>query len=132
MSAAARPERDRRAAGQRRLRVGEALRHAVAEVLLRGELRDPALRGRSVTVSEVRVSVDLRAATVFVCPLGGGGDEASVIEGLQRAAPHLGARVAASLRLRNMPRLRFVSDPAFDRAARVASLIAADPPPQEG
>lgn len=131
MSAAARPERDRRAAGQRRLRVGEALRHAVADVLLRGELRDPALRGRSVTVSEVRVSVDLRAATVFVCPLGGG-EEASVIEGLQRAAPHLGARVAASLRLRNMPRLRFVSDPAFDRAARVASLIAADPPPQEG
>lgn len=131
MSAAARPERDRRAAGQRRLRVGEALRHAVADVLLRGELRDPALRGRSVTVSEVRVSVDLRAATVFVCPLGGG-DEASVIEGLQRAAPHLGARVAASLRLRNMPRLRFVSDPAFDRAARLASLIAADPPPQEG
>lgn len=131
MSAAARSERDRRAAGQRRLRVGEALRHAVADVLLRGELRDPALRGRSVTVSEVRVSVDLRAATVFVCPLGGG-DETSVIEGLQRAAPHLGARVAASLRLRNMPRLRFVSDPAFDRAARLASLIAADPPPQEG
>ena len=131
MSAAARPESDRRAAGQRRLRVGEALRHAVADVLLRGELRDPALRGRSVTVSEVRVSADLRVATVFVCPLGGG-DEASVIDGLQRAAPHLGARVAASLRLRNMPKLRFVSDPAFDRAARVASLIAADPPPQEG
>lgn len=103
----------------------------MADVLLRGELRDPALRGRSVTVSEVRVSVDMRTATVFVCPLGGG-DEASMIEGLQRASPHLGARVAASLRLRNMPRLRFVSDPAFDRAARVASLIAADPPPQEG
>ncbi len=116
---------------QRQLRVGEALRHALATVLARDELRDPALRDESVTVSEVRVSPDLRNATAFVCRLGGG-DMAPVLEGLERAAPHLNARLAAALRLRNTPRLSFVADPSFDRAARIASLLADDAPARDG
>ena len=119
------------AAGQRQLRVGEALRHALAAVLARGELRDPALRGSAITVSEVRVSPDLRHATAFVCRLGGG-DMAAVLEGLERAAPRLNAQVAETVRLRYAPRLRFAADASFDRAARIASLLAAAPPAQGG
>ena len=114
------------AASQRQLRVGEALRHALAEALSRGELRDPALRGESITVSEVRVSPDLRQATAFVCRLGGG-DMAATIEGLERAAPHLNTRVAGALRLRRSPRLSFVADTSFDHAARVTSLLPPAP-----
>lgn len=115
------------AASQRQLRVGEALRHALAEELSRGELRDPALRGESITVSEVRVSPDLRQATAFVCRLGGG-DMGPLLAGLERAAPHLNSRVAGALRLRRSPRLSFVADMSFDRAARVASLLSAPSP----
>ena len=69
---------------QRQLRVGEALRHALAEILARGELRDPELAGLQVTVTEVRVSPDLRAATAFVVPFGGG-DAAALAKALNRA-----------------------------------------------
>ena len=120
-----------RAASQRQLRVGEALRHALAAVLARDEWRDPALRDRSVTVSEVRVSPDLRRATAYVCRLGGG-DTAPLLDGLERAAPRLNVRVAAELRLRNAPRLDFVADPSFDRAARISALLADDAPPRDG
>ena len=71
-----------RAPSQRQLRVGEELRHALAEVLGRGDLRDPGLSGVSLTVTEVRVSPDLRNATAFVVPLGGG-DAATVLAGVQ-------------------------------------------------
>ena len=114
------------APGQRQLRVGEALRHALAAVLARGELRDPALRDRAITVSEVRVSPDLRHATAFVSRLGGG-DMAAVLEGLERAAPRLNALTANAVRLRRAPRLRFAADSSFDRAARIASLLTAGP-----
>jgi len=70
---------------QRQLRVGEALRHALVEVLARGELRDPALAGVQVTVTEVRVSPDLRAATAFVLPFGGGDAAADRVEMLLRS-----------------------------------------------
>ena len=120
-----------RAAGQRRLRVGEALRHALAAVLARGDMADPALRERPVTVSEVRMSADLRRATAFVCRLGGG-DSAPLLEALERAAPRLGARAGAALRLRNTPRLTFVADPSFDRAARISALLADGAPAPRG
>lgn len=121
---AARRARGGREASQRQLRVGEALRHALAEFLARGELRDPGLAGESLTVSEVRVSPDLRRATAFVCRLGGG-DMAGVLAGLERAAPRLNAVAARSLRLRNAPRLSFAADPSFDAAARISELLAA-------
>ena len=112
----------RRQPSQRQRRVNETLRHALAELLGRRELRDPALADRSITVSEVQVSPDLRTALVYVSPLGGGDPEA-VVEGLARAAPHLGAQLARMVRLKSMPRLSFVADRSFDDAGRLGLIL---------
>src|SRR4029077_8230827 len=82
-----------RAASQRQLRVGEELRHVLAQLLRPGELRDPALRDANVTVTEVRVSPDLKNATAFVMPLAGANSDA-VMAGLRRGAPFLRNRIA--------------------------------------
>src|SRR3954452_20094062 len=82
-----------RPASQRQLRVGEELRHALAQLLRPGELRDPALREANVTVTEVRISPDLRNATAFVMPLAGSHAD-DVMAGLKRSAPFLKARIA--------------------------------------
>ncbi len=116
------PRESGRAASQRQLRVGEAVRHALSELLARRELRDPALADRSVTVSEVRVSPDMRNATAYVCPLGGE-DLESVLAGLTRAAPHINSQIARMVRLRNAPRLTFVADPSFDQAAHIDQVL---------
>src|SRR6266404_8402809 len=81
------------AASQRQLRVGEELRHVLAQLLRPGELRDPALREATVTVTEVRVSPDLKNATAFVMPLAGTNAE-EIMAGLKRSAPFLRGRVA--------------------------------------
>lgn len=107
---------------QRQLRVGELVRHALAEVLARGELRDPALIDAHVTVSEVRMSPDLKHATCFVMPLGGG-ETQPVLEGLARSAAWLGGQVARRIELRFAPRLRFQLDRSFDEAARIDRLL---------
>lgn len=107
---------------QRQLRVGEAMRHALAEILERGEVHDPGLDGAPVTVTEVRIGPDLRNAIVFVMPLGGDGI-ADVVAGLGRARPFLRRRLAATLGLKYVPDIRFEADPAFDRAARIGSLL---------
>ena len=111
------------AASQRQLRVGEELRHALAQLLRPGELRDPALREANVTVTEVRVSPDLRNATAFVMPLGGEkADE--IMAGLRRSAPFLKARLARMIELRHVPNIAFAFDNAFDSAARISALLA--------
>jgi len=108
---------------QRQLRVGEELRHLLAELLRPGELRDPALREANVTVTEVRLSPDLRNATAFVMPLGGEkADE--IMAGLRRSAPFLKARLARMVDLRHVPNLAFAFDNAFDSAARISALLA--------
>jgi ribosome-binding factor A len=107
---------------QRQLRVGEALRHALAEMLERGTVRDPDLAGTSVTVTEVRPSPDLRSAVVFVMPLGGGRAD-QVVEALQRAAPYLRHGVAERVSLKFLPTLRFVADTTFDKAGRIDELL---------
>ena len=109
-------------AGQRPLRVGEAVRHALAEVLARGEVRDPDLRGRSITVSEVRVSPDLRHATAFVVPLGGT-DVERVVAALKRAAPYLRGQVARLVDLRMAIDLHFAADQSFDYASRIDAAL---------
>ena len=106
----------------RPLRVGEEIRHALASVFGRGELRDPALAGQSITVSEVRVSPDLTRATVFVTPLGGG-DVAGVVAALNRAAPFLRGQVAKAVKLRRAPDLGFVPDTSFDYARRIEDAL---------
>jgi len=108
---------------QRQLRVGEELRHLLAELLRPGELRDPALREANVTVTEVRLSPDLRNATAFVMPLGGEkADE--IMAGLRRSAPFLKARLARMIDLRHVPNIAFAFDNAFDSAARISALLA--------
>src|SRR5579884_307220 len=82
-----------RAASQRQLRVGEELRHALAGLLRPGELRDPALHDTSITVTEVRVSPDLKNATAFVMPLAGA-NAGEIMAGLKRSAPYLKGRLA--------------------------------------
>ena len=107
---------------QRQLRVGEELRHALAQLLRPGELRDPALFDANVTVTEVQLSPDLRNATAFVMPLGGA-NAADIIAGLRRSAPYLKGQVARAVRLRRVPNLTFALDSAFDSAHRIATLL---------
>src|SRR5437763_11325562 len=112
-----------RAPGQRQLRVGEELRHLLAELLRPGELRDPALHDANITVTEVRLSPDLRNATAFVMPLAGA-NAAEIMAGLKRSAPFLKARLARELDLRYVPNLAFALDNAFESAERIATLLA--------
>jgi len=110
--------------GQRQLRVGEELRHALAWILEKGDIRDPALASRAVTVTEVQVSPDLRNATVFVVPLGGGEDaEAETLEGLRRVKPFLRHELARRITLRHVPDLGFELDTSFDTADRIEALL---------
>ena len=107
---------------QRQLRVGEELRHAIANVIERGEFRDPDLQGRPITITEVRVGPDLRNATVFVVPLGGG-DVAPILAGLKRAKAFLRHEISRSVQLRAVPDLWFQSDATFDEASRIEALL---------
>jgi ribosome-binding factor A len=104
------------------LRVGEELRHALAQLLRPGELRDPALRDANITVTEVRVSPDLRNATAFVMPLAGANAD-ETMAGLKRSAPFLKARIARIVELRQAPNIGFAFDTAFDSAAHIAALL---------
>jgi ribosome-binding factor A len=110
---------------QRQLRVGEELRHVLAELLMRGHLREPALADAQFTVSEVRISADLRHAVVFVTELGGDvGSER--LQALQRAAPQLRGEVTRRMRLKYAPDLTFRPDRSFAEAARIEALLASE------
>ncbi len=108
--------------GQRQLRVGEELRHALAEIFGRGGLRDPALKNASVTVTEVRISPDLRNATAFVTPLGGG-DATALLTALARAAPYVRGQIGRTIRLRFTPAIAFELDTSFDRVSHIDALL---------
>ena len=107
---------------QRQLRVGEVIRHALAQTLERGEAHDPGLDGVSITVTEVRISPDLRNATAFVMPLGGT-DVAPVLESLNRATPFFRRRIASGIDMRRLPALSFQLDESFDNASHIDSLL---------
>jgi len=102
--------------------VGEAIRRRLAEVLQRGEVHDPELDRMAITVSEVRASPDLKQATAFVLPLGGGGREAALAL-LNRHRTELRRAVAAALELKFAPELRFVLDDSFDRMDAARRLL---------
>jgi len=104
------------------LRVGETIRHALSAVLARGDLRDPAIDGVSVTITEVRVSADLRHAQVYVMPLGGR-DTEQVMAGLNRCAGYLRGQIAHSVILKYFPRLHFRIDESYDEADRIEALL---------
>lgn len=106
----------------RPLRVGEEIRHALAAVLARGELRDPDLVGVAITVTEVRVSPDLMRATAFVTPLGGGEID-RIVAALHRAAPYLRGQIVKAVKLRRAPELGFAPDTSFDYASRIDAAL---------
>jgi ribosome-binding factor A len=99
---------------QRQLRVGEVIRRALSDVLMRGDIHDPDLNRISITVGEVRMSNDLRIATAFVLPLGGR-DADEALSGLRRNRVELRRQVSKGLTLKFAPELRFALDDTFDR-----------------
>lgn len=106
----------------RLLRVGEQVRHVLSDVLARGEVHDPVLAGHSVSVTEVRMSPDLRHATVFVKPLLGG-DESEVLAALKHHARYLRGEVARRVNLKFSAQLKFLPDESFDEASRIDALL---------
>jgi ribosome-binding factor A len=108
---------------QRQLRVGEALRHVLAELLMRGAVHDPLLAEASLTVSEVRVSRDLRHAVAYVTELGGE-LRPELLAALARAAPYLRGEAARRVHLKYAPELSFQVDPSFAEAARIDAILA--------
>ncbi len=110
---------------QRQQRVAELVRHALAEVLSRGDVQDPALTRHVITVPEVRMSPDLKLATAYVMPLGGQ-DEGEVLAALDRNRKVLRQEVARRVNLKFAPDLRFRRDETFDEAARIDALLRSE------
>ena len=107
---------------QRALRVGELIRHAMSDMLTRGDVHDPVLEGHLITVPEVRMSPDLRMATIYVMPLGGR-DIKDVIDALERNKRFLRGEIAHRVNLKFAPELRFRADERFDEAERIEKLL---------
>jgi ribosome-binding factor A len=106
----------------RLLRVGEQVRHILSDVLMRGDVHDPVLAAHSVSVTEVRMSPDLRHATVFVKPLLGA-DEREVLDALKRNVKFLRGEVARRVNLKFSAQLKFLPDGSFDEASRIDALL---------
>jgi len=107
---------------QRMLRVGELIRHAMAEVLTRGTLNDPLLEGQVITVPEVRVSPDLKLATVYIMPLGGE-RQPEILKALERHKKFLRGEIAHKINLKFTPELRFRADESFGEGDRIEKLL---------
>ncbi len=107
---------------QRQLRVGELVRHALAEMLTRGEVHDPVIEKHLVTVPEVRMTADLRLATVYVMPLGGR-DAEEVVAAFERHKKFLRAELAHRINLKFAPDIRFRVDERFAEADRIEKLL---------
>jgi ribosome-binding factor A len=110
---------------QRQLRVGEMLRHAMSEILRGHDIRDPDLAGVSVTVTEVRPSLDMRHATIFVEPLGGENADI-VVEALNRHRGYLRGALGHTITLKFTPELRFVEDRSFAEATRIENILRSE------
>ncbi|WP_011583239.1 MULTISPECIES: 30S ribosome-binding factor RbfA [Chelativorans] len=110
------------APSQRQLRVGEQARHALSDVLQREDMRDPALEGAVISVSEVRMSPDLKIATVFVSPLSG--DKEAIIAALNRHARYIRGRVSPALRqMKYMPEFRFHLDTSYENFEKIDRIL---------
>ena len=110
---------------QRQLRVGEMLRHALAEVFFRDEIRDADLEGVSVTVTQVKPSGDMRHATVFVEPLGGQNAD-KIVKALNRHARFIRGEMGSRITLKFTPDLRFVEDHSFAEAQKIEDLLKSE------
>ena len=108
---------------QRMLRVGEQVRHALSDVLARGEVRDDLVESTVISISEVRMSPDRKVATAFVAPLGAR-DDAAVIEALNRNARFIRGRTSSALRqMKFMPEFRFRLDTSYDNFSKIDALL---------
>ena len=116
--------RDHAPAGpsQRQLRVGELIRHALAEMFARGDVHDPVIEGHLITVPEVTLTADLRLATIYVMPLGGR-DVQAVVDALERNKRWLRGEIAHRVNLKFAPDIRFRMDERFDEAERIEKLL---------
>jgi ribosome-binding factor A len=112
-----------RGPSQRQLRAGELMRHALVEILRAQEITDPDIAGVSITLTEVRMSPDLRHATVFVEPLGGGEQARTVVKALNRHHKFLRGRLGHAIDMKFTPELKFLHDETFDEAARMNRLF---------
>ncbi|MDE2133004.1 MAG: 30S ribosome-binding factor RbfA [Alphaproteobacteria bacterium] len=110
---------------QRQLRVGEMLRHALSEILLRGDIRDPDLAGVSVTITQVIPSGDMRYATVFCEPLGGKNAD-KIIAALNRNKAYLRGEMGHAIALKFTPELRFVEDKSFAEAEKIETILKSE------
>jgi ribosome-binding factor A len=122
--------------GQRQLRVGELVRHALSEMLIRADVHDPVIAAHTITVPEVHMSPDLRLATIYVMPLGGR-DQAEIIAALERNKKYLRGEISRRINLKFAPEIRFMIDERFDEAARIERLlrspeVARDLEPKKG
>ena len=107
---------------QRQLRVGETVRHAIADILSQGSVHDPELEGHIITVPEVRMSPDLKLATIYVMPLGGR-DAEKVVAALERNKRFLRGEIAHHVNLKFAPEIRFQLDERFEEAERIEKLL---------
>ncbi len=111
------------APSQRQLRVAELIRHSLAEMLARGDIHDDVLAEHVVTIPEVRMSPDLKLATVYLMPLGGG-DRQPVLEAFNRHRRYIRGEIAHKINLKFAPDIRFSIDETFDEADRIDRLLA--------
>jgi len=107
---------------QRQLRVGELIRHELSAMLSRGDVHDPVIEAHMITVPEVRMSPDLRMATIYIMPLGGR-DEEDVLQALQRNKRFVRGEIARRVNLKFAPEIRFRIDERFDEAERIEKLL---------
>ncbi len=115
-------QRGRAEPSQRQLRVGELVRHAVSEMLIRGDVHDPVLEGHLITIPEVRMAPDLRLATIYVMPLGGR-DADEVMAALERNKRYLRGEISHRVNLKFAPDIRFQLDERFAEAERIEKLL---------
>jgi ribosome-binding factor A len=111
------------APGQRQLRVGEEIRHALADIIAQDMLDDPDLAGKMVTVTQVSVSPDLRNATAFVVPFGVDGDAQTLVAALNRAHGFFRRELARMVKLQFSPQIRFKEDETFEQASKIERLL---------
>ena len=119
------PHHKSKGPSQRMLRVGELVRHALADLLARDEIIDPVVERATITVPEVRMSPDLKLAKAYVMPLGGGHAE-EIVAALNRHARFIRGRVAPLVDLKYAPEIRFFVDDTFDEASRIDTLLRSE------
>jgi ribosome-binding factor A len=116
------PRESSPAGSQRQLRVGELVRHALAEMLTRGDVHDPVIEKHMITIPEVRVTTDLRLATIYVMPMGGR-DAEEVVAAFERHKKYLRGEIAHRINLKFAPDIRFRVDDRFAEAERIDKLL---------